>query len=124
MSRAPAIQWCSDCKEYRPCRSISASEFWGGYAEDGHGHNFFKPNQDDIRFYRRFRKCEECGTEFQTAEIEMSHIDQLERLRDEAKKLRQAIKDMEIDMLSSETAMKDAVDKLANLRRLLEATKG
>jgi hypothetical protein len=45
------------------------------------GTNFSMPGHDDLRHFRRFRRCEACDDEFETYEIEEKFLHELVRLR-------------------------------------------
>lgn len=79
MGRSASVLWCSKCNRLNPCRSIkgmSADLFDGEY-----GNHFSMPGHDDLQFFRRIRRCEKCGSEFETAELEQKFLSELISLR-------------------------------------------
>lgn len=83
MTRSAAQMWCPKCEDYCACKSINPSLF--GVQS---GNRLFIIKHDDLKFFRRFRQCVECGDEFETAEIEAKFVHELSELRDSLAALR------------------------------------
>jgi hypothetical protein len=48
--------------------------------EDNH-RNYENKRYPDLKYFRRIRVCDECGNEFETAEMALCHVAELEELR-------------------------------------------
>lgn len=70
MARSPAIMWCPSCKAEHGCRSISPSEF-------GETSGYNARVVRGINCYKRYRRCEECGHDFETAEVDFNWLNKL-----------------------------------------------
>lgn len=80
MGRSATTLWCPKCKEHRPCRSLSDREA-DDYLSTRRGPRFYMPGHDDLQYFSRVRECEQCGEDFQTAEVESTFLDELVKLR-------------------------------------------
>jgi len=111
MTRSPAKLWCPYCKKYHPCRSLSPSDIG---AESGH--TFYRTDHEDLQYFRRYRECEECGKEFETAEVEAKFLDELV-------KLRTALAGIRLDTAAYEDDAKKTAEKLNKLGEWLAGLK-
>lgn len=114
MGRSPAIMYCTECKDITPCRSVNFSEY--GLEND---RRFYKVDHSDIQWFRRLRVCDNCTSDFVTAEVD-------ERFLDELVKLREALRDIRENALEYEADAKKAaatLSKLTGSLKLLKALK-
>ena len=114
MGRSPAKMYCTTCEDITPCRSVNFSEF--GLEND---RRFYKVDHSDIQWFRRLRVCDDCASDFVTAEVD-------ERFLDELVKLREALCDIRENALEYEADAKKAaatLSKLTSSLKLLKALK-
>ena len=114
MGRSPAKMYCTTCEEITPCRSVNFSEF--GLEND---RRFYKVDHSDIQWFRRLRVCDDCASDFVTAEVD-------ERFLDELVKLREALKDIMDNAVEYEAHANKAaltLGKLTASLRVLKALK-
>ena len=79
--------WCPHCKKIQICQAISASSIG-----EKSGQRWYRKDHDDIRWFRRARRCLHCEYEFLTAEVDEHFIDELVKLRDALVKLEEQIR--------------------------------
>ena len=66
MAQKP-LHWCPECQELTVCKTIPLLE----YGEcDSEQHKCYEISDDEICFFLRARRCENCSTEFLTYEID------------------------------------------------------
>lgn len=70
----------------------------------------------DVHFFRRFRRCVECGEEFETSEVEAHFLTELV-------KLRSALADIKASAAAYEADAKKAAEKLRKLSKSLAVLK-
>jgi len=113
MARSAAQLWCPRCKEVHPCHSMNPSEI----GETG-GRRFSMIGADDVEFVRRFRRCDECGEDFETAEVETRFLDELVKLRSALADLKTNAAAYQVDADKAASQLKKLSKSLAVLRAL------
>lgn len=111
MSRSAAKLWCPNCADIHPCRSVSPS-----YVGEDSGNRFYREDAEDVRYFRRFRECTNCGDHFETSEVEAKFLDELITLRSALADLKRNASDYEADA-------KKAASKLRRLGKSLAVLK-
>ena len=96
-------KWCPDCGKITVCRAVNPSEL--GYEA---GQRWYKTDHTDVRWFRRGLICNECESEWLTAEIQEDFLDELIQLRE-------ALKDIKVN---AEHYIKDSNKASATLKKL------
>lgn len=73
-------KWCPHCEETTVCKAVNPSTL--GYES---GQRWYRTKHTDVIWFRRGLICQECASEWLTAEIEESFLDELIALRDALK---------------------------------------
>jgi hypothetical protein len=77
-------KWCPYCEETTICKAVNPSTL--GYES---GQRWYRTKHTDVRWFRRGLICQECDSEWLTAEIEESFLDELIALRDALKDVKE-----------------------------------
>jgi transcriptional regulator NrdR family protein len=99
--------WCPVCKDVQVCRAIPTSSMG-----EQSGQLWSRKDHDDVRWFRRARRCLKCEYEFLTAEMDEQFITELV-------KLRKALGDIKANAEQYLTESKSAEDALSNLTKSL-----
>lgn len=83
---------------------------------EGSGQRFYKTDHEDLQYFRRFRRCENCYNEFETAEVE-------EKFLREIVKLRTALADIKLNAAAYQEDAKKTAEKLDKLSKSLAVLK-
>src|SRR4051812_10648424 len=111
MGRSAAGLWCPHCEEYHPCRSVNPSELF-----EKSGRRFEMTEASDVKFFRRFRICENCDEHFETSEVETHFLSELVKLRN-------ALKDIKDNAVAYEADANKAAARLKKLSKSLALLK-
>ena len=107
--------WCPSCKRNQPCKSLKKSET---ECRDELLGSCYRTDQPDLHYYRRIRLCEECDRRLSfgwpTIEIEERFLDELVRLRNTVKTIKE----------KAEQYIKDADDASMSIRELSASLSG
>lgn len=99
-------KWCPYCKKITICRAVNPSEL--GCRS---GQRWRKIEHTDINWFRRGLICTECDSDWLTAEIEEDFLDELIKLRDALKDVKQ----------NAEQYIEDSEKASKNLKNLSES---
>lgn len=75
--------WCPYCRAITVCKAVNPSQLTGKSGQRWH-----KTDHKDINWFRRCRVCQECDTEFLTAEVPETFLEELVELRDALRDLK------------------------------------
>lgn len=106
--RGPHKVHCPNCKVRQPAHSLKISK----ELLDGTRSVHF-PKEPDIAWFRRMRRCKTCSTEFLTAEVAETVLDELYRLR-RAEAKRQESAKARSDMLAEVRGSQPWLDRTGN----------
>jgi hypothetical protein len=68
--------YCPRCESVEVCAAIPTTAL-GKEA----GQRWYRPDHDDIQWFRRGRECQTCGFAFLTSEVQEAFLDELVELR-------------------------------------------
>jgi hypothetical protein len=105
-------KWCPRCKSTQVCAAVNPSQL--GWSS---GQRWYKPEYDDIQWFRRGLICQNCENEWLTAEVE-------ERFLTELVDLRNALKEIKInaeDYISESKKASKSLVKLSSSLSVLRA---
>ncbi len=100
--------WCPKCEEVRVCSAVSPSQL--GYEA---AQRWYRPDHDDLRWFRRGRICQECQHTWLSAEAPEEFVDELVKLRD-------ALHDIKVNAEAYVTDSKKAASRLEKLTDSLQ----
>ncbi len=69
--------YCPKCEKITVCQAIPLSQL-----DEESEQRWYKTEHEDIQWFRRGRRCQECFEEFITSEINEKYLDELTELRD------------------------------------------
>jgi hypothetical protein len=87
----------SKMQKITSCHSINPSTYGADYGNSG----FYAAEHDDLQYFRRLRQCDNCGDDFETAEIETKFLTELTKLRSALAEIRFNATTFEMDAMES-----------------------
>jgi transcriptional regulator NrdR family protein len=105
--------YCPQCKEITICSAITPKIISGQS-----GQRFFKPDHDDVKWFRRGRACSKCHKEFLTAEVNEDFLDELVELRDALDQIKEKAATFNTEIKSTQKSLKNLSTSLGLLKAL------
>lgn len=113
ISQGGTKTWCPRCKEIKICQAIPASSIG-----EKSGQRWFRKDHDDIRWFRRARRCLHCEHEFLTAEVDEHFIGELVKLREALADVKASAERYVAESKTAKRALSDLTKSLGVLRAL------
>jgi len=107
-------KWCPTCESTQVCAAVNPTQLG-----ERSGQRWYKPDHDDIQWFRRGLICQNCGSEWLTAEVEEKFLTELVELRNALKEIK---KNAEAYAKESEKAGQ-SLTKLSESLNVLRALK-
>ena len=76
-------KWCPTCESIQVCAAVNPTQLG-----ERSGQRWYKPDHDDIQWFRRGLICQSCGDEWLTAEVEERFLSELVELRGALKEIK------------------------------------
>jgi transcriptional regulator NrdR family protein len=110
--------YCPKCKVVTTCRAITVANVLN--SNTGNQQRLYQADSDGnrISFFRRGRECLGCYQEFLTAELDEDFLDELIKLRDSLKSIKENAHLFSSKIDGAQDALKKLRDGLAELEAL------
>lgn len=105
--------WCPLCKDIQICQAIPVTSIG-----KKSGQRWFRKDHNDIRWFRRARRCLNCELEFLTAEVDEDFITELVKLRNALADIKSNAERYMTESKSAEGALSDLTKSLGVLSAL------
>jgi len=107
--------WCPSCKKVTSCKSVYVRQIKENIQT---ARRLYQKDHDDVQFYRRGRRCQNCDHGFLTAETREDFIDELVELRDTLAAIKNNIEQYITDSAKTTDSLNDLNVSLGKLRAL------
>lgn len=104
---------CPHCGQVRVCRVVPTTEL--GKPQ---GQRWYRPDHQDIQWFRRARKCLKCGKGFITAEVIEGFLEELVQLRNALANIKKNAEDYVQESAAASAALGRLTESLGVLRAL------
>ena len=114
-STCGTTMFCKKCGHLAVCKAVEPKAVFSTLPS---ARRFYKPDHNDVHWFRRGRKCLTCNSLFLSAEIREDFLTELTELRDalgNLKKHAEAYKDQSEKATESLTALTESLDLLSAL---------
>ena len=115
-SQGGTQMWCPACEKVTVCKAIAPPP----YLVVKPGQLFYRQGHEDVQWFRRCRVCQDCSSEWLTAELPEKCVDELVQLRDVLAEIKTNVQVYTKDAENAAQSLANLSESLSALQRFAE----